>query len=98
MQPGLVIEFVKGSDLLIANYLYQTEFQQFRLIKNKSNDVNKGFLIPELGNFDFFLMISGEEETMPGELILERLNEINGINYFQLIDVAKLKSKDNFIF
>ena len=32
MQPVLVIEFVNSSDLSIANYLYTTEFQEFRLI------------------------------------------------------------------
>ena len=98
MQPILEIEFVNSSDLAIINYLYTTEFQEFRLIKNKSNDVNSGYLIPELVNFDFFIMINGEEETMPAEPVLDRLHAIKGIEYFQLIDVTKLKSKDNFIF
>ena len=98
MQPMLVIEFVNSTDLSIINYLYATEFQEFRLIKNKSDSTNSGYLIPELVNFDFFIMISGEAEIMPDEPVVERLHAINGIEYFQLIDVAKLKSKDNFIF
>ena len=98
MQPALVIEFVSSSNLSITNYIYATEFQEFRLIKNKSIDTNSGYLIPELVNFDFFIMISGEADIMPEEPVIERLHAIKGIEYFQLIDVAKLKSKDNFIF
>jgi hypothetical protein len=98
MQPVLVLEFIKGNNLSIVNYLYKTEFQQFRLIKNKSIDINTGYLIPELMNFDFFMMISGDEEIMPEEPVVEKLHTVKGIEYFQLIDVARLKSKDNFIF
>ena len=98
MQPMLLIEFIKGTDLSIVNYLYETEFQQFRLIKNRSSDTNTGFLIPELVNFDFFIMLSGEEGIMPEEPVIDKLHSIEGIDYFQLIDVEKLKSKDNFIF
>ena len=98
MQPELVIEFVNGADLSVTNYLYSTEFQEFRLIRNKGNADNSGYLIPELANFDFFIMINGEVEIRPGQPAVERLHSINGIEYFQLIDVTKLKSKDNFIF
>lgn len=98
MQLPLVFKFIKGKNLSITNYLYQAEFQQFRLIKNRGNEDNSGFLVPELMNFDFFLMISGEEEIMPKEPVVEKLHAIKGIEYFQLLDVAKLKSKDNFIF
>jgi hypothetical protein len=98
MQPVLVIEFVSSSNLSITNYIYATEFQKFRLIKNKSIDADSGYLIPELGNFDFFIMISGVAEIIPAEPVVDRLHTIKGIEYFQLIDVTKLKSRDNFIF
>ena len=98
MQPALQIELVKDTDLSITNYLYYADIQQIRLIKNKSNESNSGYLIPELANFDFFIMISGEAEIMPDEPVVARLHAIKGIEYFQLIDVTKLKSKDNFIF
>ena len=98
MQPMLEIKFIKGTDLSVVNYFYQTELQEFRLIKNKSNIGNSGYLIPELANFDFFLMISGEEEMMPDKPVIEGLHAIKGIEFFQLIDVNKLKSRDNFLF
>ena len=43
-------------------------------------------------------MISGAAEIIPGEPVVDRLHAIKGIEYFQFIDVTKLKSKDNFIF
>jgi len=98
MQPPLVIEFVKAPDLSITNYLYETEFHTYRLLRNKGNDLNSGFLIPELVNFDFFLMIIGEDEILPEQSTFDGLHNIKGIDYFQNIDVARLKSKDNFIF
>ena len=97
MQPPLLIEFIKGSDLSITNYLFKTELQYYRLIRNKGNEDNSGYLIPELVNFDFFLMIGGEEMIID-ESENDNLHLIKGINYFQVIDVEKLKTKDNFIF
>jgi hypothetical protein len=97
MQPPLHIEFIKGSDLSITNYLFKTEFHYFRLLKNKGNEDNSGYLIVELANFDFFLMIGGEE-MMIDDSETKNLQSIKGIDYFQVIDVEKLKAKDNFIF
>lgn len=97
MQPPLHIEFIKGSDLSITNYLFKTEFHYFRLLKNKGNEDNSGYLISELSNFDFFLMIGGEE-MMIDDSETKNLQAIKGIDYFQVIDVEKLKAKDNFIF
>jgi len=97
MQPPLLIEFIKGSDLSITNYLFKTELQYYRLIRNKGNEDSSGYLIPELVNFDFFLMIGGEE-MMIDESKTENLHSITEIDYFQVIDVEKLKMKDNFIF
>ena len=97
MQPPLHIEFIKGSDLSITNYLFKTEFHYFRLLKNKGNEDNSGYLISELSNFDFFLMIGGEE-MMIDDSETRNLQSIKGIDYFQVIDVEKLKAKDNFIF
>ncbi len=98
MQPSLLIEFVKGNDLAIVNYLFQNEFQEFRLVRNRGLDLNSGYLIPELVNFDFFLLVSGEEHLLPNNSITSKLQSIKGVEYAQQIDVNRLKSKDNFIF
>jgi hypothetical protein len=98
LQPMMEIELINSADLSIVSYLYSTDFKQFRLVRNKSSSTNSGYLIPELTNFDFFIIISGELETIPGDPVLEKLHAVKGIEYFQLIDAEKLKSKDNFIF
>jgi hypothetical protein len=98
MQPSLLIEFVKGNDLAIVNYLYQNEYQEFRLVRNRGIDHNSGYLIPELVNFDFFLLVNGEEHALPNNSITSKLQSIKGVEYAQQIEVDRLKSKDNFIF
>lgn len=98
MQPPLVLEFLKTPDLSISNYLFENEFCAYRLLRNKGNDLNSGFLIPELVNFDFFLLISGEAEILPEKSVIEGLRKIKGVSFFQKIDVDRLKSGDNFIF
>lgn len=98
MQPPLVIEFLKSPDLSITNFAFETEFHNYRMLRNKGSDLNSGYLIPELVNFDFFLMIEGEAEIMPGQSVIDGLRNVNGISFFQQIDVNRLKSKDNFIF
>ena len=97
MQPNLLIEFIKGKNLSVVNFKYQTESQQIRLVKNKGIEENSGYLIRELANFDFFLMINDEDDILPAGK-LESLNDIKDIVYLKKIEVVKLKSKDNFIF
>ena len=98
LQPPIVMEFLKSPDLAITNFLFENEFCAYRLLRNRGNDINSGYLIPELVNFDFFLLITGEEEILPEQSVIDGLHNINGISFFQQIDVNRLKSKDNFIF
>lgn len=98
LQPPVVLEFLKLPDLVITNFLYEDEFCAYRLLRNRGNDSNSGYLIPELVNFDYFLLISGEEEILPAESVINEIHTIKGISFFQQIDVNRLKSRDNFIF
>lgn len=98
LQPPIVLEFLKDPDLVITNFLFEDGFCSYRLLRNKGNDLNSGFLIPELVNFDFFLLISGEEEILPDQTVIDSLRNVQGISFFQRINVDRLKSKDNFIF
>jgi hypothetical protein len=98
LQPPIIMEFLKTPDLAITNFLFEDEFCAYRLLRNRGNDNNSGFLIPELVNFDFFLLIGGEEEIIPDQSVIDGLHNIKGISFFQQIDVNRLKSKDNFIF
>lgn len=97
MQPSLAFEFIKGKNLSVVNFNFKSEARQIRLIKNRGIIENSGYLIPELLNFDFFLMIN-EENNRIIEAEVEYLSTIEQIVYCKLIDLPKLKSKDNFIF
>ena len=98
LQPPIILEFLKDPDLAITNFAYEDGFCSYRLLRNRGNDLNSGYLIPELVNFDFFLLISGEEEILPVQSVVDSLRNVQGISFFQQIDVDRLKSKDNFIF
>ena len=97
-QSDLNLSFVDGSDLVISNYKYCTEFITFRLLKNRSiNDLGK-YLIPELSRFDFFIMIDQPDLITDGRYLLDILKEVNGIDFAITVSTDKLKNKDNFIF
>ena len=55
------LEFKKDKSLSIGNYTYETDYLSFRLLVNKSVKsvgISKNYLIPELKEYDYFLMIN----------------------------------------
>ena len=98
MDEDLVISMA-NSRIVVSNYCYQTDFMQINLIKNKGMDKAKAtYLVPELPQIDYFMLITGEEFFGSVKETVSRLKEVEGISFVQLIDINKLKSKDNFIF
>ena len=95
------IDFLKSQDLLISNYLYETENSSFRLLKNKSMEQfedNSAFLLPELNRFDYLVITKGFEDTYSRAEIKKKLATIPNIQYVQHFEVENLKSKENLIF
>lgn len=95
------IDFLKSQNLVISNYLYQTEHRCLRLLKNKSMDQfddNSAFLVPELRRFDYLLIINGFEDTYSNHDFKKRLSSIPNVQYVQNFPVENLKSKENLIF
>jgi len=95
------IDFLKSQDLVISNYLYETENSSFRLLKNKSMEQfgdNSAFLLPELNRFDYLVVIRGFDDTYLPNEIKKKLAAISNIQYVQHFEVEKLKSKENLIF
>ncbi len=95
------IEFFNQSDLVISNFLYQTENSEFRLLKNKSVSSNSRanvYLLPELQSFDYVVMVSGFEDTFSIDTVKSELQAIPGVQYIKLFDVESLKSRENLIF
>src|SRR5210317_1105131 len=61
-EEDIKISFLNDENLVISNYLYETEHAQLRMLKNKSEDRKSdkmSFLIPELNKFDYLIMKNG---------------------------------------
>ena len=99
LDEDLVISMANNTNVIVSNYCYQTDFLKINLIRNKGMDQTKAtYLVPELPQIDFFMLITGEEFFMDVEEAVSKLKELEGVSFVQLIDISKLKSKDNFIF
>jgi hypothetical protein len=100
-EEDIIISFLNNENLVISNYLYETEHAQLRMMKNKSDDGNSdkmSFLIPELNKFDYLIMKNGRIGDLSDQEFLRDFQKINGVQYIVLLDIDKLKSKENLIF
>jgi len=100
-EEDVCLDFVKEGRLLVTNFIFETEYATFRLLKNKSNELNrtsKNYLIPELKDYDYLIKISGESISLNASGILDKLKGLPLIEYIKQIDVQNLKSKENLIF
>jgi len=97
----LCLDFVKDSRLLISNFIFETEYTTFRLLKNKSYEFAKNpkpYLLPELKEYDYIIKISGEHTSLNAENTLENSKSLSVVEYIKQIDIHNLKSKENLIF
>lgn len=94
----LEIEYNNQDTIITSHFLYETEYAKLRLIRNKSfGEEKKPLLIPELPNFDYFLLIQDQSHVFDSTEILQKLRKMDLIQYIQLIETEKLKSKENLI-
>ena len=97
----LILEYLNQQKLVISNFLFETENSSLRILKNKAEDgdeLKKSYLLPELKNFDYFLMLEGSGDTFNISEIEGKLKNLEIIQYLTKIDVSKLKSKENLVF
>ncbi len=95
------IDFLKEGKLVIINYVYNTEYSNFLLIKNKSCEfinIASPYLVPELKEYDYFIRLQNENKDLNALSIIEEIKKISGIEYIKEIETENLKSKDNLIF
>ncbi|WP_339606053.1 IPExxxVDY family protein [uncultured Roseivirga sp.] len=98
---NIELDFTGNKALSISNYLYKTEYQTFRLIRNRAEDGEEqfnAFIIPELKNFDYFIMLENESVGFDLNAFISKIKEIPFVQFAVLMDTAALKSKDNLIF
>jgi hypothetical protein len=95
------LDFIKAGTLLISNFIFETEYTTFRLLRNKSYEftkIDKPYLLPELKEYDYIIKISGEHTSLSAKNTLERLKNLTVVEYIKQIDINTLKSKENLIF
>jgi len=98
---NIEIVFLGDKFMSISNFTSKTEYQLFHLLKNKAENHQEKFnalLIPELGNFDFFIIVKDESDTFDLNAFLTSIKEIPFVQFAVSIETATLKSKENLIF
>ena len=98
---NIELSFKGDRQLMISNFLYTTEYQTYRLIKNRAADSKEqmnAFIIPELKNFDYFIMMESESEAFDLNTFISEIKQIPFVQFAVRMDANALKSKDNLIF
>jgi hypothetical protein len=95
----LEFDFLKDCKISISNFIFETEYSSFRLLKNKSVafiNTTKPYLLNEYKNYDYFALLNGEFSACSQENIL-RLKEIPIIEMVRVIEIDKIKEKENLL-
>lgn len=98
---NIEIVFLDDKFMSISNFTSKTEHQAFRLLKNRAENIEEkfnAFLIPELQNFDYFLLIEDESDTFDLNAFITSIKEIPLIQFVVSLEASSLKSKENLIF
>ncbi len=98
-EDDLEIEFLKAPILKISQYFLSLPFGYVQLLRNKSltSAEQISYLIPELKNVDFFLIIQDETTELTADLFLEHLSGEPHIQNVIKLDVNKIKSRENLL-
>jgi hypothetical protein len=78
----------------VYKYKNEIDFYTLELIQNKNGG---NILIPELKNFDFLVLLHGEEDYFEKDKFTEALNNLPGIQSGIELNVYTLKSKNNLL-
>jgi hypothetical protein len=100
-QENIVLEFAANKKLAIVNYEHKTEYRTFKLLKNRAEEGTElfnAYLLPELKNFDYFLLLENESSTFDENVFLNKIKEIPFVQFAMKVDLDSLKSRDNLIF
>ena len=98
-QKDIILELTDNRSLIISNFIERKHYGFIQLLKNRSfaPDSRVDYLLPELRQFDFFLLIQDETETIDIIEIVQTLASNNEIQSVVKIDIDKVKSKENLL-
>lgn len=95
------IKYKNQSSVKFCNYLYETDYVTFRLLRNKaieSDKIAKPYLLPELKEYDYFLIVEGDEDILDRQDIKKPIKHSELFTYVEEFDAQVLKSRENLIF
>jgi hypothetical protein len=95
----LELEFLNSEKLEIAQYFLSLPHGFIQLLKNKAlNSAQQlAYLVPELKNLDYFLLVQDETEQLDLSNFMEKLSQNPLVQSIVRIDISKLKSKENLL-
>ena len=95
----LELEFLNAEKLEIAQYFLSLPHGFIQLLKNKAINSTQqlAYLIPELKNLDYFLLVQDETEQLDLSNFMEKLSRNPLVQSIVRIDISKLKSKENLL-
>ena len=95
----LELEFLNSEKLEIAQYFLSLPHGFIQLLKNKALNSSQqlAYLVPELKNLDYFLLVQDETEQMDLSNFMEKLSRNPLVQSIVRIDISKLKSKENLL-
>ncbi|MEL7002753.1 MAG: IPExxxVDY family protein [Bacteroidota bacterium] len=91
------LEMKGGGSASFCHYHHRIEESAFDLFRNRSIEVERAYLIPELTHFDYIIKLTRNSQTFAKEVIIKELKEMKWIEYISPLEVEKLKSRDNFL-
>ena len=89
------------NSIFFINFLHKTDLILIRLIRNKSiegKEANIGYLLPELTQYDYLLLIDDQTSVYKHEFIKKVLSNIGLIEHQLIVDPHTLKNKENLLF
>lgn len=98
---NIQIEFKRNKHLYIQNFEAQGTQYLLRLLKNRAEDEEdtyQAYLIPEMKNFDYFLLLENDTNTFDEKTFFNQIKEIPFVQFTARVDAKTLKSRDNLIF
>lgn len=93
------IEFLSAPQLEISQYLLSLPHGFIQLLKNKALNTSQqlAYLIPELRNLDYFLLVQDQTHQTSITTFVENLSKNPFIQSVVRLDISKLKSKENLL-
>lgn len=98
---NIEISFTEGRSLSIVNYEDQDTYRTVRLLRNRAEESQEqfdAFILPEIKNFDFFIVLENESNTFDENVFFSKIKEIPFVQFATKVDIESLKSRDNLIF